>query len=85
MAYSPMAAAFSTSFSSSMTWRLARAAAMARSFWPKVLEWTTQRSMESKTHFMISGRVTTAPTGTKPPERALATQRMSGSTPSKCW
>ena len=62
--YAPMAAAFSTSFSSSITCRLASAAAMARSFCPNVLEWTTHRSIELKTLSMILGRVMMAPTGT---------------------
>ena len=82
--YSPMAAAFSTSFSSSMTCRLASAAAMAMSFWPNVLECTTQRSMELKTQSMIRGVVMTAPTGTYPPDSALAQQTISGSTSGQC-
>ncbi len=75
-----MAAAFSTSRSSSITYRLASAAAIARSFWPNVLLWTTHRSIELKTQSITFGLVMTAPTGTYPPESALATQTMSGST-----
>ncbi len=64
IAYSPMAAAFSTSLSSSITCSDASAAAIARSFCPNVLECTTHRSIELKTQSMIRGRVITAPTGT---------------------
>ena len=79
-----MIAAFSTSLSSSITCRVASAAAIARSFCPKVLEWTTQRSIELKTESMMRGRVMTAPTGTNPPESAFEEQTMSGSTFGQC-
>ena len=48
MSASPMRALFSTTFSASITSRVARAAAIAMLFRPKVVEWTTQRSRRLK-------------------------------------
>ena len=51
----------------------------------KVDEWTTARSMELKTASETSAEQSIAPTGTKPPERALDTVMMSGVMPNCSW
>ena len=45
---------------------------------------TMTRSMVEKTFSKIQSLASIAPTGTKPPDRALATVTMSGTT-SSCW
>jgi hypothetical protein len=57
---------------------------MARSFLAKVEPWTNARSIRSNTRSNTSRRQATAPTGTKPPDSALASSTRSGSTPQCC-
>ena len=59
----PIVAEFSMIFSCSMTWNVARPAIIARSFWPKVVEWTRHRSSDEKTLLCIDLREMTAARG----------------------
>ncbi len=83
--WSPILRAFSTTFSSRITSRVASPAAMAWAFDPKLAECTSTRSIEEYTFSKIQPLPSVAPTGTYPPESALAAQTRSGSTPSSCW
>lgn len=58
---------------------------MACALDPKLAEWTCTRSIEEYTFWKIQSLPRVAPTGTYPPDSALATQTRSGSTPSECW
>ena len=76
-----MRAAFSVTPSALITSSVAIPAAIARSFLENVEPWTTARSMRLNTLSKIHLRISTAPTGTWPPESALASSTMSGSMP----
>src|ERR1700720_972071 len=56
-------------------------AAMARSLLANVKQWTTARSIRSKTLSSVHLRASTAATGTWPPESVLERRIISGSTP----
>ena len=76
-----MRAAFSITRSALSTSSVAMPAAIARSFFEKVEPCTTARSMRLNTLSKIHLRISTAPTGTWPPDSALASSTMSGSMP----
>src|SRR5437762_122986 len=76
----PRLAACSTSFSDLITSSVAMPAAIARSFFAKVEPCTTARSIWLKILSKILLRVSSAPTGTWPPDNALDSSTMSGST-----
>jgi hypothetical protein len=71
----------SISRSDSITSKVANPAAIAGSFFEKADPCTTARTMELNTLSKIRLWVSTAPTGTWPPDNALASSRMSGSMP----
>ena len=76
-----MRSAFCISFSDSSTSSVARPAAIAMSFFANVEPCTTARSIRSNTLSKIHLRVSTAPTGTWPPDSDLDSSTMSGSMP----
>ena len=80
----PIRSALLTSCSSSMTESEARPAAMAAALEPNVESWTSTRSIEEYSLWKIQSLASVAPTGTKPPDSALATVTMSGPA-SSCW
>src|SRR6185437_8546535 len=69
---SPVLAAFSVRCSSSWTWRAARPAVMASTPPLNVVLCTMTRSMLEKTFSKIGPLASIAPTGTNPPDSALA-------------